>query len=278
MLKASTDHIYIYLLQFSASAGAFAQTNYRHHADDPQPNTALLSCILIAATFLIAFALRSVRNSRYFGRQVRPVPYHRSIDITIHQVRKTVGDFGLSLSVIIVVLIDRWLLEQDSLTSKLRISADFLPTLADRRDWFVAPIVHHSSWWVPVGAVLPGILLFLILFTETEVCEMILAGKENCLRKGTGYHWDLLLSGTLLVACSLFGAPWLCAASVRSTAHVHSLTKFVVLLITDQHPDAVIFRYRLRAPGQKPRITGVVEQRCTALVLHMLIGLVLSVD
>lgn len=154
---------------------------------------------------------------------------------------------------IVVVLIDRFLLEEDSLTSKLRINSDFMPTLADRRDWIVLPTMHSS--WIPIGALLPGILLFLILFTETEVCEMILAGKENCLRKGTGYHWDLLLSGVLLVCCSIFGMPWLCAASVRSTAHVHSLT-----------------RYRLRAPGQKPRIVGVVEQRCTALVLHMLIG------
>lgn len=63
--------IYLSYHHFSGIGGAFAQTNYRHHAEDPQPNTALLSCVLIAATFLIAFVLRSVRNSRYFGRQVR---------------------------------------------------------------------------------------------------------------------------------------------------------------------------------------------------------------
>ncbi|VDM39700.1 unnamed protein product [Toxocara canis] len=35
-----------------------------------QPNTALLASFFTAATFLVAFALRRVRNSRYFGRQV----------------------------------------------------------------------------------------------------------------------------------------------------------------------------------------------------------------
>uniref|UniRef100_A0A914WIA8 Anion exchange protein n=2 Tax=Plectus sambesii TaxID=2011161 RepID=A0A914WIA8_9BILA len=217
-----------------------APHNYRHYTGDPKPNTALLSCILISGTFLIAYLMRQVRNSRYFGRQVR----------------KALGDFGLSLAVVVMVLIDRFALGDDSLTVKLRFQSGFEPTLSDKRGWLVLP--YPVGAWVPAGALLPGILLFLILFTETEVCEMILAQKENCLKKGTGYHWDLLLSGVLLVGSSLFGMPWLCAASVRSTAHMNSLTK-----------------YRLRAPGQKPKITGVIEQRCTALVLNLLIGLTL---
>lgn len=175
----------------------------------------------------------------------------------------------------VMVLVDRFALGDDGLTVKLRFNSGFEPTLSDKRGWFVAPYPVPS--WAPAGALLPGILLFLIIFTETEVCQMILAQKENCLKKGTGYHWDLLISGCLLVGSSLFGMPWLCAASVsslvfalyapiqqsnsnlslqvRSTAHMNSLT-----------------RYRLRAPGQKPKITGVIEQRCTALVLNLLIG------
>lgn len=86
---------------------------------------------------------------------------------------------------------------------------------------------------------------------------MIIAKKENKLRKGCGYHWDLLLSVAIVLLSSFYGLPWLCAATVRSVAHVSSLTSY-----STDHP-----------PGQKPRIVGVAEQRVTALVIHLLIGI-----
>lgn len=36
----------------------------------PQPNTALLSFILMMGTFIIAFKLKHFRNSKYLGRSV----------------------------------------------------------------------------------------------------------------------------------------------------------------------------------------------------------------
>lgn len=37
-----------------------------------QPNTALLSLVLMMGTFFIAFFLRKFRNSRFLGGKVRP--------------------------------------------------------------------------------------------------------------------------------------------------------------------------------------------------------------
>ena len=39
-------------------------------SQDPQPNTALMSLILMLGTFIIAFKLKKFRNSKYLGRGV----------------------------------------------------------------------------------------------------------------------------------------------------------------------------------------------------------------
>ena len=49
--------------------------NYCDHSDDEnspkmQPNTALLSTILMFGTFAIAYGLRAVKGSKFFGRMV----------------------------------------------------------------------------------------------------------------------------------------------------------------------------------------------------------------
>ena len=47
----------------------FGQTHYDTHRKN-QPNTALLSLILILGTFLIAYFLKVFRNSKFLGRGV----------------------------------------------------------------------------------------------------------------------------------------------------------------------------------------------------------------
>lgn len=63
-------------------------------------------------------------------------------------------------------------------------------------------------------------------------------------RKRYGMNLDMGIVAALTAACSVFGLPWLVAATVRSLAHVKSLTKYDQL-----------------GWGQE-RISGVAEQRC----------------
>ncbi len=90
--------------------------------------------------------------------------------------------------------------------------------------------------------------------------------------KGTGYHLDILIAGIklilnnqflqfiylgILVSISgLFGLPWICAAPVRSIAHVASLSKY-----SNTH-----------APGEKARLIDIKDQRLTNIGVHLLIG------
>ena len=68
-----------------------------------QPNTALMSMFLMLGTFFIAYFLRIFRTSHYFGKSAR----------------KAMGDFGVPIAIVIMVLID--LSAQDTYTEKLKV-------------------------------------------------------------------------------------------------------------------------------------------------------------
>lgn len=74
--------------------------------------------------------------------------------------------------------------------------------------------------------------------------------------KGSGFHLDLLLIVVLGGISALFGLPWMAAATVRSVTHVNALTVMSKAV----------------APGDKPRIQEVKEQRVTGLLVAILVG------
>lgn len=74
--------------------------------------------------------------------------------------------------------------------------------------------------------------------------------------KGSGFHLDLLLIILLGALCPLFGLPWLTAATLRSITHVNALT--VMSTAT--------------APGERPVIQEVKEQRLTGMAVALLMG------
>lgn len=77
------------------------------------------------------------------------------------------------------------------------------------------------------------------------------------LQKGSGFHLDLLLIVAMGGICALFGLPWLAAATVRSVTHANALTVMSKAV----------------APGDKPKIQEVKEQRVTGLLVALLVGM-----
>jgi hypothetical protein len=55
---------------------------------------------------------------------------------------------------------------------------------------------------------------------------------------------------------SFFGLPWMCAAPVNTLAHWASLT---------------VYR-RTHVPGEKPKLSMVIEQRITNIGVHIAVG------
>ncbi|NXK56605.1 B3A2 protein, partial [Chauna torquata] len=176
-----------------------------------QPNTALLSLVLMAGTFFIAFFLRKFKNSRFFpGR-------------------------------------------------KLSVPSGFSVTAPDKRGWVINPLGEKTDFpvWMMVASGLPAILVFILIFMETQITTLIISKKERMLQKGSGFHLDLLLIVALGGFFALFGLPWLAAATVRSVTHANALTVMSKAV----------------APGDKPKIQEVKEQRVTGLLVAVLVGL-----
>ncbi|XP_051566690.1 anion exchange protein 3-like [Myxocyprinus asiaticus] len=206
-----------------------------------QPNTALLSLVIMMGTFFVAFFLRKFRNSRFLGGKARRI----------------IGDFGIPISILFSVLVDFSI--PDTYTQKLNVPSGFSVTSPDKRSWFISPFGDKQPFpiWMMGASVVPALLVFILIFMETQITTLIVSKKERRLVKGSGFHLDLLLIVTLGAICPLFGLPWLTAATVRSVTHVNALTVMS----------------KATAPGEKPMIQEVKEQRLTGMCVAILVGM-----
>ncbi|NWR26342.1 B3A2 protein, partial [Emberiza fucata] len=118
-----------------------------------QPNTALLSLVLMAGTFFIAFFLRKFKNSRFFPGRIR----------------RLIGDFGVPIAILVMVLVDYSI--QDTYTQKLSVPSGFSVTAPDKRGWVINPLGVQSAFpvWMMVASGLPAILVFILIFMETQI-------------------------------------------------------------------------------------------------------------
>lgn len=99
-------------------------------------------------------------------------------------------------------------------------------------------------------------VLIMAVLKMLSCSRLIVSKKERMLVKGSGFHLDLLIIVTLGGTSALFGLPWMAAATVRSVTHANALTVMSKAV----------------APGDKPRIQEVKEQRVTGLLVAILVG------
>ncbi|XP_032573713.1 anion exchange protein 3 isoform X5 [Drosophila sechellia] len=202
-----------------------------------QPNTALFCTILTLATFVVAYYLKLFRNSHFLGRNAR----------------RALGDFGVPISIAIFVLVDY--LVPAVYTEKLVVPEGLSPSDPSKRGWYIG--FDTSSTWIPFACVVPALLVYILIFMESQISELIVDKPDRGLKKGSGLHWDIVLLCLLNCACGIFGMPWHCAATVRSVTHVSSVT----------------IMSRTHAPGESPRIVDVKEQRLSGFFVCLMIGL-----
>ncbi|CAN8202354.1 unnamed protein product [Coccothraustes coccothraustes] len=206
----------------------------------PEPNTALLSLVLMAGTFFLAYFLRVFKNSSFLPGKVR----------------RLIGDFGVPISIFIMALADFFI--NDTYTQKLSVPRGLQVTNASARGWFIHPMGENSPFpiWMMFASVIPALLVFILIFLETQITTLIVSKPERKLVKGTGFHLDLLLIVAMGGLAALFGMPWLSATTVRTITHANALT----------------IMSKTSAPGEKSQILEVKEQRISGLLVAVLIG------
>ncbi|XP_075301833.1 electroneutral sodium bicarbonate exchanger 1-like [Opisthocomus hoazin] len=199
------------------------------------PDVFLWCCILFFCTFVLSSLLKKFKTSRYFPTRVRC----------------TVSDFAVFLTIVVMVLID---FVTGIPSPKLQVPDMFKPT-RDDRGWFINP-VGPNPWWTVLAALIPALLCTILIFMDQQITAVIVNRKEHRLKKGCGYHLDLLMVAVMLGVCSVMGLPWFVAATVLSITHVNSLK----------------VESECSAPGEQPKFLGIREQRVTGLMSFVLMG------
>ncbi|XP_078789822.1 sodium bicarbonate cotransporter 3 isoform X4 [Oryzias latipes] len=199
------------------------------------PDVLFWSVILFFTTFFLSSFFKQFKTKRYFPTKVR----------------STISDFAVFLTIMIMVLVD-YLVGVPS--PKLNVPDRFQPT-SSTRGWFISPL-GPNPWWTLLVAALPALLCTILVFMDQQITAVIVNRKENKLKKGCGYHLDLLVVALMLGVCSIMGLPWFVAATVLSMSHVNSLK----------------VESECAAPGEQPKFLGIKEQRVTGFMIFFLMG------
>ncbi|XP_075995210.1 sodium bicarbonate cotransporter 3-like isoform X2 [Genypterus blacodes] len=199
------------------------------------PDVLFWSIILFFTTFFLSSFLKQFKTERYFPTKVR----------------STISDFAVFLTIMIMVLVD-YLMGIPS--PKLSVPDTFEPT-SKNRGWLMDPL-GENPWWTLLVAALPALLCTILIFMDQQITAVIINRKEHKLKKGCGYHLDLLIVSIMLGVCSIMGLPWFVAATVLSISHVNSLK----------------VESGCSAPGEQPKFLGIREQRVTGFLIFVLMG------
>lgn len=103
----------------------------------------------------------------------------------------------------------------------------------------------------------PAIFLTILFFLDHNISVRVVNQPDLGTKKGAAYHLDLFTLGAICAICSVFGMPWMCAATIQSLNHVRSTANAVTV------SDPV--------HGIKEEITDVMETRLTGLGIHFLV-------
>uniref|UniRef100_A0A8C6KEM9 Anion exchange protein n=1 Tax=Nothobranchius furzeri TaxID=105023 RepID=A0A8C6KEM9_NOTFU len=207
-----------------------------HPVERPYPNTALLSMCLMFGCFFIAYFLRQFKTGTFL-----PGP-----------IRRLIGDFGVPIAIFFMIAVDISI--EDAYTQKLVVPKGVEVTNPRERGWIINPMGEKKPFpiWMMGGCCIPALLVFILIFMESQITTLIVSKPERKMVKGSGFHFDLLLLVTMGGISSIFGVPWLSAATVRSVTHANALT--------------------VMSKGPKPEIEKVVEQRISGMFVALMVG------
>uniref|UniRef100_A0A669DLD9 Anion exchange protein n=1 Tax=Oreochromis niloticus TaxID=8128 RepID=A0A669DLD9_ORENI len=204
--------------------------------EEAYPNTALLSMCLMFGCFFIAYFLRQFKNGHFLPGWLR----------------RLIGDFGVPIAIFFMIAVDISI--EDAYTQKLVVPKGIEVTNPDARGWFINPMGEKKPFpgWMIGASCIPAVLVFILIFLESQITTLIVSKPERKMVKGSGFHWDLLVLVTMGGIASIFGVPWLSAATVRSVTHANALT--------------------VMSKGPKPEIEKVIEQRVSGMIVAIMIG------
>lgn len=230
-----TDEIFAGLISIIFIVEALKDISHAYVGSEDL-SKAFLSTLLALGTFIIARNLKRATLWPYLSRTAR----------------EFLSDFGPALAIAAMTAFSMQFPE-------VHLARPAVPE--------VLGTTSGRPWLVPLGdlpvpailaCMIPAVMVTILLFLDQNITVRIVNSKDNRLKKGSGYHLDLLVVGFLVLGASLFALPWIVAATVHSVNHVKSLSETRVENQSDNKVEV---------------ISSVHENRISALTIHLLIGI-----
>jgi hypothetical protein len=179
-------------------------------------DVALLTLLLGLGTYIVARTLKNFARTPYASRGFR----------------NFISDFGPAIAIAVMTILALQLPEVSKNMPAPMIPETFTPTYVlaetgESRPWLVDIWVVETK--VILLSIIPALMATILLFLDQNITTRIVNSPGHKLTKGAGYHLDLLVVGILTGACSIFGLPWIVAATVHAVNHVKSLANIKVI-------------------------------------------------
>lgn len=229
-----TDDIFNGLIatNFLYEASRLSLKNFKTQSADK--TRALVSLALALGTFLIGRSLSALRSSRYF----------------VKKIRLFFSDFGPLIAIFTMSLVAA--IPGIRSLGLERMQIPDTVALAGGRDWIVPFLA--VPWSLRLACIVPAALLTCLFFLDQNISVRVVNSPTHKMKKGPAYHLDLMILALCTALCSVFGLPWMCAATVQSLNHVSALATF-------------------SGDGKASKIESVIENRVTGFGIHALVGL-----
>lgn len=196
---------------------------------------ALMTLILALGTYLISRVLKSFSRTAYLRGRLREL----------------ISDFGPSIA---ITLMTAFAVAMPAVQLEVTAIPERFDTTTGR-PWLV-DLMSLPAWAIGASAG-PAILATILLFLDQNITTRLVNSPANRLRKGPGFHLDLAVVAVITGVCSVFGLPWIVAATVHALNHVKSLATVEPV---GQDTSA------------RERIVSVRENRISPLSIHVLIA------
>ena len=218
--------------------------------DQISHDTAFLTLVLALGTFMIARNLKAFRNSNYL---------HWTL-------REFLADFGPSIAICVMTVVA---VSFGALHANLSLAGSTIQIgtpegvalkVADVPETLVLPSMVNMFSVGPVvifASIIPALMATILLYLDQNITTRLVNSPGNRLTKGAGFHLDLLVVGLITSIGSVFGLPWMVAATVHALNHVKSLATQETVSVGGETQE---------------RIKEVRENRVSPLIVHVLIG------
>ncbi|XP_020617699.1 sodium bicarbonate transporter-like protein 11 isoform X1 [Orbicella faveolata] len=167
--------------------------------------------------------------------------------------REALADYALVVAVLVMSFVASYFM-RDIQRYKFEASNTFS---------FSAAPLHKLSWGAVFAGLGLGFSLSLLFFMDQNISSAMVNNPGNRLKKGSAYHWDLLVVAAVNSFLSLFGLPWVHAALPHSPFHVRALAD-VEERVDRGHVFEIIVKVR------ETRLSGLLSSTLIALSLLML--------